>query len=139
MLTTHCCRSASYLLLGIAAIALLYPDSVSAEQFTRGDVDANGTVDVRDARLLFKYLRGRKVELICPDAADMDDNGVINYKDIRRSLRYLFRRGRPPAAPGPMACGSDPTPDALGACVFDPCPQLTDENDPPEPWSPFES
>ena len=118
---------------------MLYPASVGAEQFTRGDVDANGTVDLRDARLLFQYLRGRKAELICPDAADLDDNGVINYKDIRRSLRYLFRRGRPPAAPGPTACGADPTPDALGACVFDPCPQLTDENDPPEPWSPFES
>ena len=91
MLTTHRCRPASFLLLSIAAIAMLYPASVGAEQFTRGDVDANGTVDLRDARLLFQYLRGRKAELICPDAADLDDNGVINYKDIRRSLRYLFR------------------------------------------------
>jgi hypothetical protein len=139
MLNFHYCRSVRRLLIAAILLSLLTPASAVADQFTRGDVDANGTVDLHDARLLFAYLRGRRVELTCPDAADTDDNGVVNFKDIRRSLRYLFREGLPPAAPGPMACGEDPTPDSLGACVFDACPQVTDGDDASEPWSPFES
>ena len=132
-------RFARRSLISAVFLALLCPMAAAAERFTRGDVDANGTVDLDDSRLLFAYLRGRDVELTCPDAADTDDNGVLNFRDIKRSLRYLFRRGRAPAAPGPTTCGSDPTPDGLGACVFEICQQELEEPASTEDWNPFES
>ncbi|HZN60265.1 MAG TPA: hypothetical protein VFD71_19490, partial [Planctomycetota bacterium] len=58
---------------------------------------------------------------VCPDAVDADDNGRLEITDPIRILGYLFLGGTQPPAPGPNACGPDPTPDALGACASS-CP-----------------
>jgi len=57
----------------------------------------------------------------CPDAADANDDGKLDIADAIRVLGHLF------AATGPLpppfgACGTDPTSDTLGPCVFPGCP-----------------
>ncbi len=52
----------------------------------------------------------------CPDAADTNDDGRIQIADVVSLLNYLFAGGAAPAAPGPDACGEDPSADALPGC-----------------------
>jgi len=40
--------------------------------------------------------------------------GVLSLTDAVYTLRYLFLGGDAPPPPGPVACGPDPTEDALG-------------------------
>ena len=55
----------------------------------------------------------------CQDAADADDDGRLNITDVVYSLSYQFLGTPPPPAPGPGACGADPTADALPECGYD--------------------
>ncbi len=88
----------------------------SAGSFRRGDTDGNGSGEITDviATLAYLFLGGEAVP--CPDAADADDNGELEITDAIRTLGYLFLGGTEPASPGPLTCGRDPSPDALGAC-----------------------
>ena len=95
-------------LTGSAAITI----SRSPErEFTRGDVDAGGSLNVGDviSTILFLYYG---LPLSCPDAADFDDNGVVNRRDAVASLEYLFQQSDPPAPPFPTP-GRDPTDDLI--------------------------
>jgi len=89
---------------------------VPDEEFRRGDVDRNSSVEINDAISLLAYLftGGREPE--CPDAADADDNGTLEITDAIRLLGYHFQGGAVPPVPGPSVCGIDPTQDGLGAC-----------------------
>lgn len=79
--------------------------------FTRGDLDASGTINLVDAvQVLNHAFLGD--DLNCLDAADVDDGGSINLVDAVLLLAYVFNNGSPPAAPFP-APGHDTTPDLL--------------------------
>lgn len=90
-----------------------------AEQFRRGDGDANGSVNLTDAVNVLNYLFRGAAAPPCPDSADFDDDGALKLTDAVYLLTALFRGGPVPPAPGPDACGPDPTADdALGPCVY---------------------
>ena len=93
--------------------------------FHRGDVDADGSLNVTDAIVLLRSLFGGGRAPVCTEAADVDDNGRLNITDATRILRYLFQRGAPPTSPGPpgQACGPDPigSPSDLGCEHYDAC------------------
>jgi hypothetical protein len=81
-------------------------------QFRRGDVDASASVNIADAIAVLRFLfLGGGLE--CADAADADDTGEVTITDAVAILRFLFSGGQPPPAPGPSACGEDPTADGL--------------------------
>jgi hypothetical protein len=86
----------------------------------RGDLDGDAAVSIADAvRLLwFLFLGGN--ELDCEDAGDANDDGNLNVADAMTLLRHLYQGGGPPAAPGPVSCGVDPTADALD-CDYSGC------------------
>ncbi len=89
--------------------------------FQRGDVDGNGSLEITDPIALLDYLFLGAADLRCNDAADADDNGFLEVTDVINILSYLFLGGADLPAPGPEACGGDPTPDNLGCKVYS-CP-----------------
>jgi hypothetical protein len=98
------------------------PDECRPRPFRRGDADGRGGVELTDAILLLAHLfLGNRDALICPDGADADDNGALEVTDVIGILGYLFLAGDPPAAPGPLTCGPDPTADPLGSCLGASC------------------
>ena len=99
--------------------------------FRRGDVNEDARVNIADAiAVLSSLFSGGAIS--CPDAADSDDTGGVDITDGVYTLSYLFLGGPPPPAPGPAACGPDPTFDRL-AC--DPLRQCARE---PEERIPFD-
>jgi hypothetical protein len=75
--------------------------------FRRGDVDANGQIELTDPVNLLGYLFLGQAKPACLDAADTDDNGQAEITDAVVSLSYQFLGGQEPAAPGPLNCGPD--------------------------------
>jgi hypothetical protein len=82
--------------------------------FKRGDVDANGTIEITDpiSNLSFQFLGDFQPP--CLDALDWDDNGAIDVTDPIGSLTRQFLGGDPAPPPGSTECGEDPTPDGNG-------------------------
>jgi VCBS repeat protein len=96
--------------LGSATI-LLCP-----QRFRRGDANSDGLVDISDpiACLRFLYMGGQTPG--CVKAADANDDGQVDISDPVLTLGDLFspRSGSGIPPPGPIACGTDPSPDELG-------------------------
>jgi hypothetical protein len=82
-----------------------------AEEFLRGDANADGTVNIADATTLLGFLFLGDDPLACEDAADANDDGSLNISDASFALGYLFLGTAQPPFPGPANCG----PDALTA------------------------
>jgi hypothetical protein len=108
-----------------AAFALLIPTAAPSPPpiptwFVRGDVVADGPLDLSDAvtALAFLFLGGPPPP--CLSAADTNDDGVVDISDTVYLLSSLFLGGPDPASPYP-ACGSDPTPDGLGCLSYPIC------------------
>ena len=85
----------------------------AAASFVRGDVNADGSLNLTDGVSILNYLFRGQGTLDCPDAADSDDNGQVNLTDVISLLNFLFRGGAAPPAPYP-AIGPDLTADDLG-------------------------
>ncbi len=109
-----------------AIVLVLAFGAGAADDFRRGDANADGAVDLSDAvRVLLHLFGGRS--LSCADAADANDSGVVDVADAIFTLSYLFAGGSAPASPW-SSCGPDPTADPLGCESFPPCgvPDLTE-------------
>src|SRR6185503_18721536 len=80
-------------------------------EFTRGDADSNGRLDITDgiSNLAYLFLGG---SADCVDALDVDDDGKIEISDGINLLNFLFQGGIRPPEPF-LAKGVDPTPDSL--------------------------
>jgi hypothetical protein len=85
------------------------------QAFLRGDIDANGRVDLSDAIGILGYLFLGGTVPRCMDAVDVDDSGGVNLADAISLLSYLFLGGAPPTVPFP-SLGLDPTDDQLPPC-----------------------
>ncbi len=102
----------------------LYALQVGDDQdplFVRGDVNADGSLDISDAVALLAALFGGSV-IVCDDAADSNDDDLLDISDPISVLAALFGSPSvPPASPFPL-CGSDPTPGLLDCVEFPACP-----------------
>lgn len=102
--------------LGLSVLGIGFASMPAAAQweFTRGDVDANGTIELADAVSILQYLYGGDpLPVSCRDAADVDDSGQPGILDPVWLLSFLFVAGSPPPPAPYPACGFDPTLDAL--------------------------
>ena len=66
--------------------------SVRVSQITvlRGDVDGDGSVDIKDINLLKKYVSSAvDISLIVPQNSDFDGNGDIDMQDIRALKKFV--------------------------------------------------
>ena len=97
------------------------PDSCEPQAFRRGDMNADGTMDVSDAVFGLEFLFGLQT-VTCEDAADANDDGSLNIGDAVFILSALFNNGDLPPDPGSQSCGLDPTADSLGCEMFGVCP-----------------
>ena len=89
--------------------------AVPQSQFVRGDANADGSVNVADAVFIFNWLFLGGDRPTCLDAADTDDvaggGSDHNLTDGQYLLLWLFQGGPRPPSPGPVSCGTDPSPD----------------------------
>ena len=89
--------------------------------FRRGDADSEESVNITDAVRILNVLFVGLGEITCLDAADADDNGSVEITDAVRILNVLFLGLGSLPAPGPDACGTDPTEDDLGCAAYPVC------------------
>ena len=85
--------------------------------FRRGDVNQSGGIDLTDAIAVAMWLFLGSAPPVCLDGADVEDDGEIAVTDPIYLVNWLFLGGPPPLAPGPTACGTDPTEDSLPDCT----------------------
>ena len=89
-------------------------------RFVRGDTDQDGSVIITDGIFILGFLfLGTNDELSCHDAADVDDSGSLELSDAIYLFNWLFLGGEEPPAPGPDACGVDPTKDCVDCASFE--------------------
>jgi hypothetical protein len=98
-------------LLPALLLACLTP-SVLLADFTRGDADGDGKVDISDAVAFLSSMFRAGAPFSCEDAADANDDGKLNIGDALATLTHLFAGGSLPN-PGALASGPDPTCDRL--------------------------
>jgi len=97
------------------------PDECGVD-FTRGDCNSDGEVQIADAIAILGYLFDNASAPTCADSCDSNDDGGLNLGDAVYTLTYLFSSGAAPAPPF-GACGDDQTPtDILGCLDFTACP-----------------
>ncbi len=93
-----------------------------ATSYLRGDCNTDGGANVADAIFLLANLFSGGPLGTCGDGCDSNDDGALNIADAIHFLAFLFSGGPPPAAPGTLACGPDPTDDSLDCLTPGPCP-----------------
>jgi hypothetical protein len=89
----------------------------SGSLFRRGDPNADGIVNITDPVSILSYLFTGGIPPACEDAGDGNDDGRLDISDALAILGYLFLGTAEPPAPGPFACGTDPTADGLKTCA----------------------
>ncbi len=91
-------------------------------RFIRGDANHDGQLDISDPLVLLSHLFVGG-SLLCEDAADANDDGLLELTDAIELLGAIFGLVPLPQAPGPGACGPDPTFGDPLTCSFSPaCP-----------------
>jgi hypothetical protein len=92
----------------------------AGNSFRRGDVNADGPLDITDALSLLRYLFQRGSVPSCRKAADTNDDGRVNVGDAVSILQQILGRVESIAPPFP-ACGEDPTGDRLSCASYAAC------------------
>ena len=93
---------------------------MSRSLFVRGDVNADGRINIADPISLLGFLFGGSEAPSCTDTADANDDGKIDIADPIRILGYLF--GGQGELPPPNTCGKDPSLDDLDCKSYEHCP-----------------
>jgi hypothetical protein len=70
---------------------------VLAIRVTRGDVNADGIINVGDVVSLVNYLYRGGGEPCPVEAGDVTSDGIVNVGDVVYLVNYLYRGGDPPA------------------------------------------
>jgi hypothetical protein len=121
-----CSREIRKVAAGAVAAALLAapaPGAQEPDNFLRGDVSLDGSVNITDAIIILNcQFFAIGCFFACEDAGDVDDNGAINITDAVLLLSALFLEERIVPPPGVEECGADPTPDFMMDCAYDACP-----------------
>jgi hypothetical protein len=95
--------------------------SVKTDAFLRADATGDGQLNLTDSTISLNYLFLGHAKPLCLDAADANDDGGLDIADPIFTLSFLFSGGPEPPAPGPAACGLDPTADNLQSCLTASC------------------
>jgi hypothetical protein len=75
-----------------------YYDRLKLEYTSRGDVNADGSIDAVDVVYLINYLYIHGPAPIPLEAGDVDCDGVINAADVVYLINYLYIDGPPPCS-----------------------------------------
>ena len=83
-------------------------------------------MNLADAVYILPNLFAQGPAILCPDAEDSNDDEGVNLADAVYILQNLFAQGPAIPAPGPGACGPDPTPHPLGGADLPACDYCAD-------------
>ena len=90
--------------------AMFFPEA-RAQDFVRGNANADASVDLSDVVFSLEYLYLGGPAPSCLDAADTNDDGAL---DVADPVLSLFQQFHGAEVPGPRPdCGEDPTEDNL--------------------------
>lgn len=95
-------------------------DAFCPVRFQRGDLTADGNLDIADATGALAVVFGQG-STTCLDAVDANDDGQIDISDPVQLLMHLFLGSGPLPAPH-GSCGIDPTADSLNCDSSGSCP-----------------
>ncbi len=106
----------------LLALLLALPAAAQAqESFVRGDVNADGSLNVSDAiQILRSLFAGEAAALTCEAAADANGDDDLQLSDAVYLLAFIFQSGEPPPAPYPF-CNVNRPDSALSCAEFAPC------------------
>ena len=62
---------------------------ITIEDYTKGDVDGDGVIDLADAVLIINYYVGKPVSKFVEKAADVDGDGEVDVADAVRIVNYV--------------------------------------------------
>jgi len=98
-------------------VLVLNGDVVVEENFSRGDADGNGKINISDAVNIIQIVLGNiEIRYDCRDALDANNDGAANISDAVPVLQWIFMRGD--RLPEPfLACGPDSGDDELTCSV----------------------
>ncbi len=91
-----------------------------SRRFTRGDANADGSMNIADAIFVLSYLFADGPAPPCLEAAETNDDNLMDLADGVYVLQHLFVSAPPPPTPFPE-CGVDATNGALPCRRFPPC------------------
>ncbi len=97
-------------------------------EFQRGDVNADGRVDIADPIASLQYQFSGAPEPPCRETLDFEDDGAIGIADPIAELNFLFTGGPPPASPF-GECGKDRDLSLFDCARFPPCPSQRDRHE----------
>ncbi|MEM7164585.1 MAG: hypothetical protein AAF581_03935 [Planctomycetota bacterium] len=101
-------------------IANLLPCAIHVEvPFVRGDINADGSINLADAIFLLTFLFQSGTPPTCSAAADSNYDDGVDIGDAIHLLTFVFLGGAPPSAPHPQ-CGAG-SPSSLDCGAFAPC------------------
>ncbi|MGH9360767.1 MAG: DUF1349 domain-containing protein [Thermoanaerobaculia bacterium] len=113
--------AAGALMTGRACVRISGGEVEGLAPFRRGDVRADGILDVTDPVNVLGFLfLGSPSSLGCPASADADRNGALELTDAVYLLSFLFLGGPAPGDPFPD-CGPDPGSGFLTCKDHPPC------------------
>lgn len=112
--------TASGQLIGPASLGSFRFERIDVS-FRRGDVNADGTLNLLDAVTILGALFGGGAAPDCGDSADVNDDGNVDLSDPIAALGYLFASAAAPPAPFPN-CGADIGVDTIRCSSYSGCP-----------------
>ena len=73
-------------------VTLYYQDTWEPEEpeYTMGDVDGNGVIDIEDVTTLVDYLLSDDYTIPVPEAADIDGDGAITIEDLTLVIELVI-------------------------------------------------
>ena len=80
---------------------------ITIEDYTKGDVDGDGVIDLADAVLVINHYVGKPVAKFNEKAADVDGDGVVDLADAVRIINFYVGKVQS-LAPGLELDGLDP-------------------------------
>ena len=92
---------------GTKPVVQITLSKITVADYTKGDVDGDGVVDLADAVLVINYYVGRPVNKFVAKAADVDGDGVIDLADAVRIINFYVGKVQS-LAPSISIDGLDP-------------------------------
>ena len=92
-------RISKLILIGLSIVVLIAPSIVFSQEYTCGDVNDNGVIDLNDMAYIFDYLFGILEEPPYPDAADVDKIPGITFHDSKFIAHHRLYLGPEPYCP----------------------------------------